>query len=191
MFAFFSSDLPFARKESILSGGCEEKFLTVCTSFVHIGYAGRLHWHKLNIAWSWLRHFFIETQCCPWLSDFSRRAAEHIFISLEDSIVNVYLKDESSHHTINLSLAELEAELDPNALFRANRQEIVKISEISGFQSETVRKGILGVISKLTRYNNEYFFLIEVARSLFYSYLCIANGNSKDSKNTQYIIRHW
>lgn len=111
-------------------------------------------------------------------------------ISLEDSIVNVYLKDESSHHTINLSLAELEAELDPNALFRANRQEIVKISEISGFQSETVRKGILGVISKLTRYNNEYFFLIEVARSLFYSYLCIANGNSKDSKNTQYIIRH-
>lgn len=117
-------------------------------------------------------------------------ANEVAFISLKDSLVNVYLKDGSSHYAINLSLAELEAELDPNALFRANRQEIVKISEISGFQSETVRKGILGVISKLTRYNNEYFFLIEVARSLFYSYLCIANGNSKDSKNTQYIIRH-
>lgn len=72
-------------------------------------------------------------------------ANEVAFISLEDYFVKVYQKDESSHHTINLSLAELEAELDPNAFFGANRPEIVKISEISGYQSEPGRKEILGV----------------------------------------------
>ena len=50
-------------------------------------------------------------------------ANEVAFISLKDSLVNVYLKDGSSHYAINLSLAELEAELDPNAFFRANRQK--------------------------------------------------------------------
>ena len=47
MFAFFSSEHPFARKESILRGGCTEKILT----FYH--HLGSLDVHIVTSSFDW------------------------------------------------------------------------------------------------------------------------------------------
>lgn len=50
-------------------------------------------------------------------------------ISTESGVVRLYLKNRKHHH-VDMSLDDIEAQLDPKVFFRANRQQIVNISSV-------------------------------------------------------------
>lgn len=110
---------------------------------------------KLSSYYDYVSKPYRKRILCPFRDKMVVIAVTQIsYIRLEAKTVRIYLTNQQNY-TSSLNLSTLEEELDSNSFFRANRNDIIQISEITGYCILPDRKATVSLRS----YPNERFLV--------------------------------